>query len=78
MKQSTVNKLNKIADRMRVIMEELETIRDNANDDYSEKSERWQESERGEHFSAMISVLDEAIGSTDTAISEIEGISIFE
>lgn len=65
-------KIQKIWDRLEAIRDELESLEAEAQDTYDNRSERWQESEKGEEYSEMISALVDAAGSVQDAMDYLE------
>ena len=50
----------------------LEDLAVGAQDTFDNRTERWQESEKGEEYSEMISALEDAAGSVQEAIDYLE------
>jgi DNA-binding transcriptional regulator GbsR (MarR family) len=60
-------KIDKITDKLLDLQEELEQMAQDAQDVFDNRTERWQESEKGEEYQEMISALEDAANSVQDA-----------
>lgn len=60
-------KIDKITDKLLDLQEELEQMAQDAQDVFDNRTERWQESEKGEEYQEMISALEDAASSVQDA-----------
>lgn len=60
-------KIDKITDKLIALQEELEEMAQEAQETYDNRTERWQESEKGEAYADMISALEDAANSVHDA-----------
>lgn len=60
-------KIDKITDKLLELQEELEQMAQDAQDVFDNRTERWQESEKGEEYQEMISALEDAANSVQDA-----------
>lgn len=60
---------------LRDAADQLQAIQDDLQAAYDDKSERWQESERGENAMTDITNLEEAIGLLEDATCLLEGFA---
>jgi len=58
----------KISDKLTNIQAELEELAEQAQDYFDERSEKWQESEKGDEWQEKISALEDAANSVGDAI----------
>ena len=56
-----INRLNKLKTEIEAVLSELQRLKDKYQDLYDKRSERWQESEKGEECQEKIDHLDDAI-----------------
>jgi hypothetical protein len=52
------------------LREKLQTIADEMNDYYEERSESWQESDAGETFSSNMEIVNNAIGELEELVED--------
>lgn len=72
MKKAQVKKLKEMIATMQGLLSEFETIRDEVQEAYDAKSDRWKESEKGEKAQEEISNLEAVdIEGTIDALSEV-------
>lgn len=64
-------KIEKICVKLDEIRESLEALAEEAQDVFDNRTERWQESEKGEEYSEMISALEDAASSVQDAYDYI-------
>lgn len=67
-------KIDKITKKLETIQEELTAMAETAQETYDSRSDRWQESEKGEEYSDMISALEDAASSVGDAVDYLSGI----
>ena len=60
-------KIDKITDKLLELHDELEQMAGEAQDVFDSRTERWQESEKGEAYADMISALEDAANSVQDA-----------
>lgn len=63
-----MSKLGKIKDKLEVLKAELTEMAEEAQDTFDNRSEKWQESEKGDEFQEKISALEDAANSVGDAI----------
>lgn len=61
-------KIEKIIDKLGELQETLTTMAEEAQEIYDYRSERWQDSEKGEEYAEMISAIEDAANSVGEAI----------
>lgn len=75
MKKSQLNKLKKYESKIIDLREDLEILLEEMQDDYDSKSERWQESEKGEELQGQISTLENIVNAIHDAECDIEELT---
>lgn len=75
MKKSQLNKLKKYESKIIDLREDLEILLGEMQDDYDSKSERWQESEKGEELQEQISSLENIVNAIQDAECDIEELT---
>ena len=63
-----MSKLGKIKDKLEALQAELTEMAEEAQDTFDNRSEKWQESEKGDEFQEKISALEDAANSVGDAI----------
>lgn len=66
-----MSKLGKIKDKLEALQAELTEMAEEAQDTFDNRSEKWQESEKGDEFQEKISALEDAANSVGDAIDYI-------
>lgn len=69
-KKSLTEALDKLADARSLVGE----VKDELDETYGNKSEKWQQSEKGEELQSKIDSLDDAYGSIESVEDDINGI----
>ena len=70
-----MNRIEKLRSKLEEIQEEINNLASEMQDTYDSRSERWQESERGEEYQEQIEALVGAslsVGDAVDTLSEIE------
>ena len=67
-------KIEKITAKLEAIVAELEKMAEGAQDYYDERSEKWQESEKGEAWCDKISALEDASNSVGDAVDYLSDL----
>lgn len=75
MKAKTKKELNEIMKQLQNLKEQVELIRDDAQEEYDNHSETWQESEKGEKLYEDIDYLESAMSDIETAIDSISEVT---
>ena len=68
-------KIQKILGKLEEIHKELEILQEEMQDTYDNRSERWQESEKGEEYMEQIDALEDAASSVRDAIDYLSDYS---
>lgn len=68
-------KIEKISGKLMDLQVELEAMAEEAQEIYDNRTERWQESEKGEEYGEMISALEDAASSVQDAIDYLSDYS---
>ena len=68
----------KAASSLYALLEDIEKTRDQLQETYDERSERWQESEKGDTAQAEISRLEDLLGEVQESLDTLEGIDLGE
>ena len=71
MKKLNAKKINKIISSLEEHRETLDGVLNDEQETFDARSEKWQESEKGEHASNMLSEIDASITSIDQLIEEL-------
>lgn len=66
-----MSKLGKIKDKLEALQAGLTEMAEEAQDTFDNRSEKWQESEKGDEFQEKISALEDAANSVGDAIDYI-------
>lgn len=78
MTKSKKQRLSDVSGSLAELREQLEAIRDELQEAYDARSDRWREGEAGEAAHAHINAIEEAINSMDIAESSIQEVVEFE
>lgn len=71
MRKSALNKVKKMVCKIEDIVADLEYIIEAEQEYFDERSESWQESEKGEEFSDRIYAIEELKDALDNAVYEV-------
>lgn len=66
-----MSKLGKIKDKLEALQAELTEMAEEAQETFDNRSEKWQESEKGDEYQERISALEDAANSVGDAIDYI-------
>ena len=70
-----MNRIEKLRSKLEEIQEQIDNLASEMQDTYDSRSERWQESEKGEEYQETIDALVEAsqsVGDAVDTLSEVE------
>lgn len=68
------NKIDKCIGNLEAIKSEIEEFKDNLQDQFDSKSEKWQEGEKGEEMQGNISRLEDLLNELESAYSSMEDL----
>jgi hypothetical protein len=78
MNQGNIKFITKRAEQLRSILEDLQLKSNDIQEHFDSASQRWQESEKGEHAVEEISILEDAINNLEAALTSLEEIVQYE
>lgn len=75
MNKKQTKKLDDLAGQLSAIQQEVQNVLDEEQADFDGRSERWQESEKGQIAEAMINELETAIESIEAAFTSLNSFT---
>lgn len=64
----------KISERIDDIRADIEMLHSDAQEYFDDRSERWQEGEKGQEYQSLLDSLEEAIGDAETLFDTVANI----
>ena len=78
MNKSQQKRLNDIASAIELAKSDLETLKDEIEEAYDGKSEKWQESEKGQEASQEKDNIENALSELETARDSVQSLVVLE
>ena len=74
MKKTQLKELSAASDDLANAKAKISAVKDELEDEFSSKSEKWQESDKGEEFQEVINALDDLYGEIESAEENLNGM----